>query len=534
MIQGQSPTKDHKKRVAIYSGVTIAAFITYLLVFPETSTSKLSSIKTSIFDNFSWFYMSSVAVFIVTLIYCGASKVGDLRLGEDTDRPDFSFFSWASMLFCTGMGIGLVFFGVAEPVMHYLAPPVIDGGTDEALRNAMNITFFHWGVNAWAIYAIVALVISYSAYRKGLPVEMRSALYPLLGSRIHGIAGDIVDTFAVLATVVGIVTPLGFGVMQINSGLNYLFGVPEGVTIQVVLIVAISLVTTASLLLGLKKGIKRLSLINMTIALALMLYVFCFGSTAYLLDSTVENIGNYLTSVTSLTFDTYAFTNPEWFQSWTLFYWAWWIAFAAPTGIFIARISKGRTIRQFVCGVLLIPVAFSFIWLSVFGNSALDLIHHQGMVQLGDAVMENSSTALFKFFDIFSGWSVISFLGLFCIFVFFITTADSGTMVINILTSSYEDRAPAHQRVFWVLVEAAITALLLLSGGMSAIQTTLIILGFPFALLIFFMCIGFIRDVTSERKTTKRTQARYFDSQARLEEKPENMEDELAATQYKS
>ncbi|GKW47939.1 hypothetical protein NCCP2165_01540 [Halomonas sp. NCCP-2165] len=444
--------------------------------------------------------MSAVVVFVLILAYSALSRAGNLRLGKEHDRPEFSHFAWGAMLFCTGMGIGLVFFGVAEPVMHYTSPPVGGGETDAAVRNAMEITFFHWGISAWAIYAIVALVISYAAYRKGLPIEMRSALYPIFKERIYGPVGDMIDTFAVLATIVGIVTPLGFGVMQINSGLSYLFNIPDSTIVQIALVLGISGVTCTSLLLGLKKGIKRLSLINMAVAIGLMVFVFLFGKSAYILNATVENIGDYASSLVPLSFETYSFTNPEWFRGWTLFYWAWWIAFAAPTGIFIARISKGRTIREFVFGVLVIPVGFSFAWLSVFGNTALDLIHNSGLESLQAAVMADSSTALFQFFDIFSEWKILSYIALFCIFVFFITTADSGTMVVNILTSPKEDQAPGHERVFWVLVEAGITSLLLLIGGMAAIQSTLIILGFPFAWMIAVMCAGFVKSISEELK----------------------------------
>lgn len=488
------------KRTAIISIAIIAVFITFVIYDPEKSGTTFKNIQSWIAVNFGWFYMSSVALFMLVLGYCGFSKVGDIRLGKDEERPEFSFFAWVAMLFCTGMGIGLVFFGVAEPVMHYLSPPVIESGTDTAVRQALTITFFHWGINAWAIYAIVALMIAYAAYRKGLPIKMRSALYSLLGKKIYGPIGDFVDVFAVLATVIGIVTPLGFGVMQINSGLSYLFDIPQSTAIQITLIIAIAMVTCTSLLLGLDKGIKRLSLINIGTAIALMLFVFLAGNTAYILNSTVENIGNYLSNVVPLTFETYSFTNPEWFQGWTLLYWAWWIAFAAPTGIFIARISKGRTIREFVFGVLIAPVAFSFAWMSIFGNTALDMIHNQGMTELGAAVTADSASALFQFFELFTTWTPVSYVVLFCIFVFFITTADSGTMVINMLTSASKDRAPAHQRIFWVAIVSGITSLLLLVGGMSAIQAVLIMLEFPFALLVTLMCIGFIKDIHDELK----------------------------------
>ncbi|WP_192890273.1 BCCT family transporter [Vibrio bathopelagicus] len=492
------PKNTHKLLVSAGAGLILTLCFVYVLLAPEASTDMFSNLKNYIAHKFAWFYMASVALFISILIFSACSRVGDLRLGKDNERPEFSGFAWGSMLFSTGMGIGLVFFGVAEPVMHYMNPPIVEAQSDVAVRDAMNITFFHWGINAWAIYTIVALVISYAAYRKGRPLEMRSAFYPIFGERINGPLGVAIDVFAVLATVVGIVTPLGFGVQQINAGLNYVLGVEISTGNQIVLITIIGVMTCISLVLGLKKGIKALSLINICVAIGLMTYVFLASNTTFILNSTVENVGNYLASFVPLSFDTYAFTNPDWFYGWTLFYWAWWIAFAAPTGLFIARISRGRTIREFVVGVLVIPVGFSFAWLTIFGNSALDLIHNQGVEELSAAVMTNSSSALFKFFELVSDWSLPSYLALFSIFVFFITTSDSGTLVINTLTSKDEDNAPISQRIGWVIAFSGITSLLLMSGGMTAIQSLLVIMGCPFAIMVTMMSYGFMKSVYIE------------------------------------
>jgi len=288
--------------------------------------------------------------------------------------------------------------------------------------------------------------------------------------------------------------------MQINSGLNYLFDVPKGVGVQIALIVGIGIVTCLSLLLGLKKGIKTLSVININVAIGLMIFVLLAGNTSGVLNATVNSVGDYLSNLVPLTFETYSQTNPSWFEGWTLLYWAWWIAFAAPTGVFIARISRGRTIREFVFGVLIIPVAFSLVWLSVFGITALDMIHNQGVSELAAAVSADSSTALFKFFELFAGVEFISYLVLFSIFVFFITTADSGTLVINLLTSEKGDKAPVWQRIFWVVSVSAVTAMLLMVGGMGAIQAVLIILGFPFAIIVSVMCVGFVKALLAENE----------------------------------
>lgn len=497
----ESATKSinsHKFLVTVGAGIVLLLLSVSILFAAKESTQLFALFKNNIAHKFAWFYMGSVVFFIFILAFSAFSRVGNLRLGKDNEKPEFGNLAWGSMLFSTGMGIGLVFFGVAEPVMHYMSPPIVEAQSDIAARDAMNITFFHWGINAWAIYTIVALVIAYAAYRKGLPVEMRSAFYPIFGNRINGGLGIAIDIFAVLATAVGIITPLGFGVQQLNAGLNYVLGIDISVGNQVVLIAIISVITSISLLLGLKKGIKVLSVINIYVAIALMVFVFFVANTTFILDSTIENLGNYLGSFLPLSFQTYTYTNPDWFYGWTLFYWAWWIAFAAPTGLFIARISRGRTIREFVIGVLIIPVAFSFAWLTIFGNSALDIIHNQGVIDLGKAVMDNSSTALFKFFELLSDWSLPSYLALFSIFVFFITTADSGVLVINTLTSKHKEEAPLYQRIGWVAIIAIITSLLLMNGGMTAIQSILVILGCPFAIMVTIMSYGYLKSVYLE------------------------------------
>ena len=488
----------HKSRVAFYSLLILIVFSAFLLAAPELSGQTLGIVRSWIGETFGWFYMVSVTGFILSLLYCGFSRAGDIKLGKEYDKPAFSRFSWSSMLFCTGMGIGLVFFGVAEPVMHYMSPPVGEGQTAEAAQAAMRITFFHWGINAWAIYATVGLAISYMVYRRGRAIEMRSILYSLIGEKANGRIGDVVDTFAVCATVMGIVTPLGFGVMQMNAGLNYLFGVEVGLGTQLTLIAVIALVTFISLTSGLKRGIKRLSEFNIVLALSIMLFVFFAVDSSSVLNGMVDNIGVYLANVAPMSLNTYTDSNPDWFQGWTLFYWAWWIAFAAPTGIFIARISKGRTLREFVFGVMFIPVGLSFVWLSIFGNSALDLIHNQGMESLGVAVMADSSTALFKFFELLTDFKLVSYAALLCILVFFITTADSGTMVVSILTSTKEEEAPIWQRAFWVVLECALAAALLIAGGLSAIQSALVILGFPFAIIMCLMTVSLLKEVRAD------------------------------------
>ncbi|EBW4865345.1 BCCT family transporter, partial [Salmonella enterica subsp. enterica serovar Oranienburg] len=403
-----SPEKTRKwgkvnPPVFFTSAFIILCVVAIAAIFPQRSEILLKTLQAQLFENASWFYILAVALILLTVAYLGLSRFGEIKLGPDHSQPQFSYLSWFAMLFSAGMGIGLMFFGVAEPVMHYLAPPVGDAQTVQAAREAMEITFFHWGLHAWAIYAIVALILAFFSYRHGLPLTLRSALYPLIGERIYGPMGHAVDIFAVVGTVFGVSTSLGFGVLQVNAGLAHLFGLPVSPAMQVILIVIITGLATLSVVSGLDKGIRILSELNLSLAGILLLLIGILGPTVLLLKSFVQNTGAYLSDIINKTFNLYAYEpqSTEWLGGWTLLYWGWWLSWSPFVGMFIARISRGRTIREFVFGVLFVPAGFTLLWMTFFGNTAIDLIKNQGATALATVVKEDVSLALFQFLEYF-------------------------------------------------------------------------------------------------------------------------------------
>ncbi len=485
------------------SAIISIVLVAYAVFDSEGAELLFNSVRTWITDSAGWFYILSVAFFLVFIIFLGVSRFGLIKLGPDHSEPDYSYLSWFAMLFSAGMGIGLMFFGVAEPVMHYVAPPVGDPETVEAARESMRITFFHWGVHAWAIYAVVAISLAYFAFRHNLPLTIRSALYPLIGERIHGPIGHAVDTFAVLGTIFGVATSLGVGVTQIGSGLEYLFGIESTVRVHVVLIVVITAIATCSVGLGLDKGIRRISELNIILAVGLLGFVLVAGPTVFLLQTLVQNTGNYLSGVFHSTFNLYAYEPTDWIGGWTLFYWGWWIAWSPFVGMFIARVSRGRTIRQFVVGVLLVPVGFTFMWMTFFGDTALHMIMVEGVTELSEAVAEDSSIALFALLDQLPLSSLFSLVATLLVVTFFVTSSDSGSLVVDMLTSGGSDESPTWQRIFWAVVEGVVAAALLIAGGLAALQTATIASALPFTIIMWFMCWGLFRAVNIE--TLKKT-----------------------------
>ncbi|ABL99382.1 BCCT family transporter [Shewanella amazonensis] len=448
-----------------------------------------------------WLYVLGVAVFLVFIVFVMVSRFGDIKLGPDHAEPDYSYKSWIAMLFSAGMGIGLMFFGVAEPVMHLIAPPDATPESIEAARQAMKITFFHWGIHAWAIYAVVALSLAYFAYRHKLPLLPRSALYPLIGERIHGPIGHAVDAFAVLGTMFGVATSLGFGVLQVNAGLNFLFGdqFPVSTPLQVGLIAVITLIATVSVFSGLDKGVKRLSELNLLLAVVLMLVVLLVGPTVALLQAIVQNTGAYFSDIVGKTFNLYAYQQKnDWLGGWTLLYWGWWISWSPFVGTFIARVSRGRTIREFLLGVLFVPSGFTFLWMTVFGNSAIDQILHQGNTVLADAVSSDVSVALFVFFQQLPLTSLLSAVALCLVVTFFVTSSDSGSLVIDNLTSGGDMSSPVWQRVFWALMQGVVASVLLLAGGLQALQTAAIASAMPFLLVMLLICLGLFKALQDD------------------------------------
>ncbi|AYN92677.1 BCCT family transporter [Pseudomonas sp. LTJR-52] len=487
------PTRTLNPPVFWGSTLLILILVIYASAFHASAQNVFGLIQSWIITNVSWFYILAVALILLTVVFLGVSRYGDIKLGPDHSEPDYSSTTWFAMLFSAGMGIGLMFFGVAEPVMHFLSPPTGQSGTVEAAREALIITFFHWGLHAWAIYAIVALILAYFSFRHGLPLTLRSALYPLIGERIYGPIGHAVDIFAILGTVLGVATSLGFGVAQINTGLNYLFGLEVSVPVQIGLIIATTALATLSVVTGLDKGVRRLSELNLGLAVLLLLMVLVLGPTVFILQTFVQNTGGYLTEIVSRTFNLYAYKPNDWIGGWTLFYWGWWLAWSPFVGLFIARISRGRTIREFVSGVLLVPAGFTLFWMTVFGDTAIHMISWQGITSLGDAVNKDSSLALFAFLEHFPFASAISMVAIIMVVVFFVTSADSGAMVVDMLASGGMDKTPVWQRVFWAASMGVVAIALLLADGLKALQTATIATALPFTIALLCSMWGLLK-----------------------------------------
>ncbi|SDH64016.1 choline/glycine/proline betaine transport protein [Pseudomonas flavescens] len=475
------------------STLLIACLVIYSTVFKDNAQSVFGATQAWIIENASWVYILAVALILLFVVFLAVSRYGDIKLGPDHSEPEYNNTTWFSMLFCAGMGIGLMFFGVAEPVMHFIAPPVGDPQTVTAAKEAMKLTFFHWGLHAWAIYAIVALILAYFAYRHNLPLTLRSALYPLIGDRIYGPIGHAVDIFAVIGTVLGVATSLGYGVLQINTGLNHLYGLPTTTTVQIALLVFTMALATISVVSGLDKGIRRLSELNMILAVGLLLIVLILGPTVFIMQTFVQNTGGYLSEIVSKTFNLYAYEPTDWIGGWTLFYWGWWLSWSPFVGLFIARISRGRTIRQFISGVLVVPAGFTLLWMTVFGDTAIHMILVDGVTDLAEAVNKDSSLALFAFLEHFPMSMILSQIAVLMIVVFFVTSADSGAMVVDMLASGGQDQTPVWQRIFWAALMAVVAASLLLADGLKALQTATIASALPFVIALMASMWGLLR-----------------------------------------
>jgi len=482
--------------VFFVSAALVLAFSVMSALFPERVGSLFDTLQAGIVRDFGWFYILSVAFFLIFVIFLMMSRYGDVKLGPDDSEPEYSYLSWLAMLFTAGMGIGLLFFGVAEPIQHYALPPVGAGRTIDSARHAMVLTFFHWGFHAWAIYVVVGLALAYFAFRRGLPLTLRSSLFPLIGNRIHGPAGHAIDIFAVLGTMFGVATSLGFGVLQVNAGFAHLFGLPVTPQVQIVLIAIITGMAALSAGSGLDKGVKRLSELNVILAIALLLFVLATGSTVFLLEAYVQNIGTYLGEVVQRTFRMYAYEPNAWLGKWTLFYWGWWISWSPFVGMFIARISRGRTIREFVGGVLLVPVLFTFLWMTVFGNTAIRL-DLGGAAPIVQTVADNLPVALFEVLEQLPLSMIASGLATVLVITFFVTSADSGALVVDMITSGGAPNPPVWQRIFWAAC-AGLMAAMLLAGGLQALQTAALVSALPFAVVMLLMCYGLLRALQSE------------------------------------
>lgn len=499
-----TPAKPDKTSTILMPVFLPAVLVIVLMVIgtmsnPEAAGELFAEILTYMTNTFGWFYMLAVAIFLVFVVAVAFSSWGNIKLGPDHAEPEYSFVAWFAMLFSAGYGIALLFFGVAEPVLHYSAPPEGPALTIDAAKQAMQIAFFHWGFHIWAIYCLVGLSLAYFAFRHGLPLSMRSTLYPIIGEKIHGPMGHTVDVFAILGTMFGIATTLGLSVAQINAGLNYLWpSVPVNTTVQIIAIVAITALATLSVVAGLDKGVKRLSMLNMVLAIGLMLFVFAVGPTIFILNTFMENTGSYLSNIVERTFSLQAYTSSDWIGNWTLFIFGWTISWAPFVGLFIAKISRGRTIRQFVVGVMVVPTIFTFLWFSVFGDTALHLIMVDGYTALIDEVQADHAIALFKLLEHLPLTSIVSFITVILIITFFVTSSDSGSLVIDSLASGGASHTPVWQRVFWASTEGVVAAALLLAGGLGALQTATILSALPFAIIMLIAAVGMWRALIIE------------------------------------
>lgn len=446
-----------------------------------------------------WFLVLAVNIYLAVAFYLLVSRHGDLRLGGHDAEPEFTYWGWLSMLFSAGMGIGLMFWSVAEPIYHYAKPPWGEAQTLEAAKLAMGVTFFHWGLHAWGLYSLMGLSLAYFAYNRGLPLTVRSTFYPLLGDRVHGRWGDLVDILAAVATLFGLATSLGLGAQQVNAGLGHLFGVPQSTAVQVLLIAVITAMATTSVVLGVERGIKRLSQLNVIIAGLLLLFVVIVGPTRFLLDALVQNLGIYLQNLPRLSFWTEAYRRTGWQQGWTLFYWAWWIAWSPFVGIFVARVSRGRTVREFVAAVLLVPTAVTFLWLTVFGDSALYVEMFEGG-GIAAAVQENVAVAVFVLLEHYPLTTITCALAVCIVVTFFVTSSDSASLVVDIITAGGHLDPPKVQRIFWASMEGIVAAVLLLGGGLLALQTAVVATGLPFAVVLLLLSFSLVRGMGDDRR----------------------------------
>ncbi|HHW2056057.1 TPA: choline BCCT transporter BetT [Pseudomonas aeruginosa] len=475
------------------AAILILLFAAVVIGFPQRAGEWLLAAQTWASQTVGWYYLLAMTLYLIFVVVTALSGYGKIKLGADHDEPEFSYLSWAGMLFAAGISITLFFFCVSEPLTHFLQPPQGEAGTQEAARQAMELLFLHWGLHGWGVFALVAMALAYFAYRHNLPLALRSALYPLIGKRINGPIGYTVDCFGIIATVFGLGADMGFGVLQLNSGLDYLYAIPHTHAVQMVLIVLMMGAAISVAVSGVDKGIRILSDINMLLACSLLLFVLFAGPTQHLLNTLVQNVGDYLGHLPGKSFDLYAYGGPsDWLGSWTVFYWAWWIAWAPFVGLFIARISRGRTIREFVFGVLFIPLGFTLAWMSIFGNSALEQALG-GASELGRVAIEQPSMALYQMLQNYPWSRAVITVTVLVSFVFCVTSADSGTVVLSTLSAhggSADDDGPKWLRVFWGSVTALVTGGLLFAGSIDALKSAVVLTSLPFSLILLLMMWG--------------------------------------------
>ncbi len=481
------------------SAAIAALFVAFAIPFHGEFSAFFGAITGFTVAYFGWFYILSVTGLLGFLVWVALSRYGQIRLSADHEAPEYGTLTWFAMLFAAGIGTILMFWGVAEPMSHFANPPLVDveAGTPEAAELAMTIALYHFGLHTWTIFTLPALAIGYFSYRHGLPMRISSIFYTVLGEKIYGPWGWAIDIVAVLGTLFGVAVSVGLGTLQLNSGLHYLVDLPKGAGWQIAIVAVITAVATVSVALGLDRGIKRLSEFNIVIALMILLFVWLAGPTLFVTAGMVQNLGEYLQNLPWLAFWTETYQGTHWQRSWTVFYWAWTISWAPFVGIFIARISKGRTIRQFVGGALGAPLLFTLVWFSVFGLAAIDLELNNG-VALAAQVEADVSVALFSFLENYPLATITSLLSVLIIVIFLTTSADSAALVIDLLSRHADKPSHTGQRVFWTLLTGTIAGTLLLGGGLNALQNVITTLGFPFCVLLVFMAVALTRALHAD------------------------------------
>lgn len=486
------------KTVFLSAIAVIILSVSFTLIFNEEADEYFGIAQSYVSAHGGWIYTLAVNLFIVFCLYMALGKYGGIRIGGEKAKPEFSLLAWFAMLFSAGVGNGLVLFSIADPVRDFLNPPRL-AGQEPALiaQEAINFSFLHHGIHGWAIYSVVGLSLAYFTYNRKMPLTLRSAFYPLLGNRIYGWIGDVIDIMAVITTLFGLATTIGFGVGQINSGLTHVFGIPSSLFYQILIIVAVTLAATLSAFSGLNNGVKMLSILNVRVALLIFILVLILGPTTFILKSYIQNIGSYLTHFVDMATWTESLQDTDWQKTRTIMYWGWWISWSPFVGTFIARISKGRTIKEFILCVLILPTLVTFLWFSAFGGTTMkDIL--MGDTALINAVNDNISTALYVFFDKFPMAIVLKVLGLILICSFIITSADSGALVVDSITSGGKLKTPPFQRVIWALATGIIAAVLMYGGGLNALQTAVTISGLPFAILLMLMCFSLLSGIKED------------------------------------
>lgn len=476
----------------------IMIFVIWGIILPESMAAKMQQVLDFIIKTFGWFYLLTTITFVVFSVWLGFGRYGRIKLGDDDDEPEYGFYTWLAMLFSAGMGIGLVFWGIAEPITHYIAPP--DGvtpNTAEAAQIALRYSFFHWGLHPWAVYTVIGLTLAYYSFRKGDSGLISVTFRPLIGDMVNGPLGKSIDTLAIIATVFGVATSLGLGALQINGGLAHVLNIDNSIGIQILIILIVTVLYILSATTGINKGIRMLSNINLSIAAILLLFVLATGPTLFIIDTFTTTVGKYIGNIIPMSFRLTPFTGSEWIGSWTLFYWAWWIAWAPFVGTFIARISRGRTIREFVLGVLFVPSTLAALWFATFGGAALHLEMFQG-IPIAQAVSQDITSALFITLEQFPLSLLLIVVAILLIVTFFITSADSATFVLGMLSTQGVLNPSNTIKIIWGILQSSIAIVLLLSGGLNGLQTASIIAALPFAVIMLGMCISINRALKEE------------------------------------